>query len=96
MVQKLSGFAKFELDSKISKEQFYMLIDSMCSEQKEQAAEVEGEAPTMVSVFEEQKFEQICSLFERAFRDGQPPFQGDLENETYKAILQRFRTFQLY
>lgn len=49
MVQKLSGFAKFELDTKINKEQFYLLIDGMCREQKEKPSEVEGEAPTIVN-----------------------------------------------
>ena len=31
--------------------------------------------------------------FEKALRDGQPPFLGDLENETYKGILARIRDF---
>ena len=47
----------------------------------------------IVHELDEQKYEMVCSLFERAFRDGQPPFLGDLENDLYKAILQRFKTF---
>lgn len=39
------------------------------------------------------KYDRVMSLFERAFKEGQPPFQGDLENETYKAILAKFKSF---
>ena len=33
------------------------------------------------------KFNQIMQVFEKAFRDNVPPFQGDLENELYKFII---------
>ena len=45
------------------------------------------------SVLDEERYEQICSIFERAYRDGAAPFAGDLENETYKAIVNRMRTY---
>jgi len=32
-------------------------------------------------------------IFEKAFRDNQPPFVGDLENETYKNIIAKLREF---
>lgn len=34
------------------------------------------------------------ALFEKAFRDNQPPFQGALEDETYKMIIAKLREFQ--
>ena len=42
---------------------------------------------------DEERYEQICAIFERAYKDGQAPFAGDLENETYKAIVNRMRSF---
>ena len=35
MVMKLSGFAKFELDTKINREQFFALVDGMCRDKVE-------------------------------------------------------------
>ena len=35
IVVKLSGFAKFELDTKITREQFHQLVDGMCRKQGE-------------------------------------------------------------
>ena len=82
IVVKLSGFAKFELDTKITKDQFHQLVDGMCRKQGEGEQELD-----------EERYEQVCAIFEKAYRDGQAPFAGDLENETYKAILNRLRTF---
>ena len=42
---------------------------------------------------DEEKYEQICFIFERAYKESQPPFAGDLENETYKSIVNRMRSF---
>ena len=39
------------------------------------------------------RFAHLMSIFEKAFKDNQPPFQGDLENETYKMILAKFKEF---
>jgi len=45
-------------------------------------------------VFNEEKFNEILEVIERAFGEGAtPPYTGDLENETYKAILQAIRDF---
>ena len=40
----------------------------------------------------ETRFAEVTSIFERAANEG-PPFAGDLENETYKAIVQKLRDF---
>jgi hypothetical protein len=44
-------------------------------------------------VLDYDKYDRVMSLFERAFKDNQPPFQGDLENETYKGLLAKFKSF---
>lgn len=46
-----------------------------------------------VKSFDETKYNLIVGIFEKAFRDNQPPFLGDLENENYKLILQKLREF---
>ena len=79
IVAKISGFAKFDLDTKINKEHFYQIIDGMCR----------GESGQL----DEDRYEQIVQVFEKAYRDGVAPFAGDLENETYKAIINRMRAF---
>ena len=79
IVMKLSGFAKFDLDTKINREHFYQIV--------------EGMSRTTQDELDEERYEQICALFERAYKDGQAPFAGDLENETYKAIVNRMRSF---
>lgn len=55
--------------------------------------EKEVDAPRE-TVLDEDRYNEVLSHFERAFKEAQPPFQGDLENETYKAILQKMRSFQ--
>ena len=42
---------------------------------------------------ESAKFEELTGAFERAFVEGQETFKGDLENETYKEILEIFRAY---
>jgi hypothetical protein len=44
-------------------------------------------------VLDYDKYDRVMTLFEKAFKDNQPPFQGDLENETYKALLAKFKSF---
>lgn len=78
LVAKLSGFAKFELDHKLSKQQFIKCMFTIIGN---------GEA------FSQEKNDTICASFTKAYKDGTPPFAGDLENETYKAILQSFKDF---
>ena len=46
-----------------------------------------------IRVVDEERFNILMSIFEKAFRDNQPPYQGDLENETYKMILAKLREF---
>lgn len=75
MVAKLSGFAKFDLDLKLTCDQFCTLVMNY-------SRAGDGGA------FNEEKFEEIMDVMEKAFAEGaSPPFAGDLENETYKAII---------
>ena len=41
--------------------------------------------------FSEEKFEELMEALNKAFVEGNPPYAGDLENETYKAIMQAIR-----
>ena len=91
MVLKLSGFAKFDLDTKIGSYQFYKLLEGFASAnqivQQETVDEETGYATivdTTVYTLDEQKYSQVVAIFEKAFRDNTPPFLGDLENELYK------------
>ena len=70
---KLSGFAKFELDLKLTADQFAALINSICTQDQS---------------FSEEKFSELMDVFEKAVGEGAtPPYTGDLENETYKGVL---------
>ena len=91
---KLSGFAKFELDTKITRDQFHQLVEGMCRRPVAQQHEASTESVSQQTELDEEKYEQICAIFERAYREAQPPFAGDLENEVYKQILNRIRTYQ--
>ena len=75
IVAKLSGFAKFEVKTKISAKNFETIIQTF------QQPARDGEE----CIDETDKF---LSIFERI---GEQPFQGDLDNEDYKRILQTFR-----
>jgi len=77
MVAKLSGFAKFEVDIKLTSDQFATLMMNMC-------------APD--GAIDLDKFNEILSVMEKSFTDA-PVYAGDLENETYKMILQHIRDF---
>ena len=81
IVQKLSGFAKFEVDHKLTCDQFVTM--SM-----DHVSKVEDELE------QQQSFENWSSALERAFKDEKPPFKDDQENETYKEILEVFRAYQ--
>lgn len=78
MVQKLSGFAKFELDLKLNGEQFCTLLNNV--------SVVDGK-------FSAEKFAEVAEVFEKTFGEGATPFAGDLENETYKSILTAIREY---
>ena len=80
IIMKLSGFAKFDLDTKISRDQFHQFVDGMC--RKESTGELD-----------EDKYEAILTVFERAYKEPTPPFAGNLEDETYKSIVNRMRSF---
>ena len=45
------------------------------------------------SELDEDKYEAILSIFERAYKEPTPPFAGNLEDETYKSIVNRMRSF---
>ena len=51
-----------------------------------------GTLSTDDGAFSEEKFNEIIDVIERAYAEGAtPPYAGDLENETYKSILQAIR-----
>lgn len=81
MVNKLSGFAKFELDHKLTASHFCQLIMKLSAEAQE-----EGEA-----VFSQEKHDRVVTVFRRALREDDCPFKGDLNNELYLEILAAFR-----
>ena len=81
IVQKLSGFAKFELDHKVNCSQFVNLINTHIEDSGEDAEQ-------------EAAFDKVCEVFNKAFVEGVEPFKGDLENDTYKELLDVFRTFK--
>ena len=80
IVQKLSGFAKYDLDTKISSVQFLALLDFLSENEIDVEKEVEGEdgAKTMETVKEKQqdqeKYLLLLSHFEKAFKEGTAPF----------------------
>ena len=43
---------------------------------------------------QEEACEKVCAVFNKAFVEGVEPFKGDLENDTYKELLDVFRTFK--
>jgi len=77
MVAKLSGFAKFDVDMKMSCEHMVQLVNNLATAES--------------GSFSEEKFEEIMDAMTKAFVEGNPPYAGDLENETYKAIIQAIR-----
>ena len=80
-MQKLSGFAKFDHDHKVNCEQFTNLIMIYVEDSGEEAEQ-------------EEALEKVCGVFNKAFVEGVEPFKGDLENDTYKELLDVFRTFK--
>ena len=53
IIMKLSAFAKFDLDTKINKEHFYLIVDGMS--RKPAASGEEG-----ATELDEEKYESIC------------------------------------
>ena len=94
MVNLLSGFAKFELNHELNKEQFCAIVMklSMAPVQPAEGEEaVEGEEAHID--FNQEKHDQTLSIFRRALVDHECPFKGDLNNETYNEILAALRAF---
>ena len=99
LVIKLSGFAKFEVDTKITAEQLYDMIVKLShaapSPADGESQEAAGaDQTTGEPVFNLDLFSEFVGYFEKALAENSPPFQGDLENEKYKLLLQNFREFQ--
>ena len=84
----MSGFAKFEVDLKLTSEQFNVLIlQNICT------GPASGDDPSSGG-FSEEKFNEVVGAMTQAYADGgSAPYAGDLENETYKNILQAIRDF---
>ena len=80
-MQKLSGFAKFDVDHKLNIDQFVVFIMNQSN----------GEG----GAFSEEKFNETVEIMEKVYVEGATPFAGDLENETYKGILQAIRDFNM-
>ena len=72
MVAKLSGFAKFDVDIKLTCDQFILLMNNLCLTD---------------AGFNDEKLDELLDVMNKAFVEGTAPYTGDLENETYKAIL---------
>eukprot|EP00347_Sterkiella_histriomuscorum_P004052 403361928 len=79
MIQKLSGLPKFDIDVKLEFGEFFRHFCTITQDES-----LGGE-------MNYDRYEQQVELFMRAFRDNQPPFQGDLENEIYKRFVQTLR-----
>ena len=86
---KISGFAKFEVDLKLTSEQFNVLIlQNICT------VPPTADDPSSGG-FSADKFDEVVGALGQAYaaEGGSAPYAGDLENETYKAILQAIRDF---
>lgn len=101
LVTKLSGFAKFDLDTKITKNQFFHLIEESSqvegkAEEEEEPAEGEEASPKVIKCFNQELYDQVSSAWNKALSPEAtaPPFQGDLENPTYLRIIQGMRDFK--
>ena len=76
MVQKLSGFAKFDLDTKVSGYQFFKFFETICSNEREVEKVVvneNGESEIVtekISTIDNDKFNYFIGVFEKAFKEG--------------------------
>ena len=93
LVTKLSGFAKFEVDTKITKLQFFHLVEESATDVIEGEA-AEGEEAPVSRSFNQDAYNQISDAWEKAIKGGNPPFAGDLENPCYLRMLQAMRDFK--
>ena len=103
-VQKLSGFGKFDLDTKLTKVQFFHLLEHLSQievpveeggEIQEPPVEGEEAAPKTKLVFDLESYEKIKAAFEIALNPtaATPLYASDLNNATYLKILSDLKTF---
>ena len=98
-IAKLSGNAKFDLDTKVTKEQFYHLIEecSMVEVPEEGELEVvEGEeAKPMKQVFDQEQYTRISQAFEQALSPAAatPMYGSDPNAADYLHIISVMRAF---
>ena len=89
LVSKLSGFAKFDLDTKIAKVQFFHMI-----EEGSKVAGVDEEGNDCEPEFNQEIYDTISNAWNMALTQATAPFTGDLENPTYLKIIQCMRDFK--
>ena len=97
-IQKLSGNAKFDLDTKITKVQFFHLLEEMsCIEVSDQGEipVAEGEEPKTKKVFELETYKRISNAFGSALSTSAatPLYASDQANTDYVAIMNCMRQF---
>ena len=95
MVLKMSGFAKFEVDHKLSQSQFFHLLIKLSTvkadaEPTSVATEKEVSVQSTIA-FSLERYEEMLAIFKKALVDDECPFKGDLTNETYTQILAALR-----
>ena len=89
IVQKISGFAKFELDHKLSLDHFRNIV--MKLSMVKDTSQINDKEKPVELVFSQERFDRVNYVFIRAYKENAVVFQGDLENELYKSILAAFR-----
>jgi hypothetical protein len=97
LVQKLSNFAKFDLDTKLSRFHFFHLIEEMSVVETQitrpEGEENGGDQVETVLQFNPEMYQKIQNAWTQALTTAQPPFQGDLENPVYLKIVNGLRSF---
>lgn len=79
--------------------QFHKMLDELCTVSREELKVIvddngnQSEEIIRKDELDEEKYDKTLGLFERSFKENLPPFAGDLENETYKSILAKFRSY---
>ena len=96
-VQKMSGNAKFDVDTKITKVHFFHLLEELSTIDVPEEGEIpvaEGEAKTK-KVFDEETYKRIKNAFSSSLNPtaATPLYASDQTNADYVAILNCFRSF---
>ena len=91
-ILKLSGNAKFDLDTKITKVQFYHLIEELSSIEVQVEGEIavtEGEELKTKKVFDEDTYKRISNAFAQSLSTtaATPLYASDLTNADYLSII---------